>query len=134
MTMQKQLKRLGLVALISLSLVAPTLGADPVPEAPKAAAAGTSKVKRLKQSLCITQGCSGEFCNEETHPAVGFHCEVKPEVAACYKKLGVCTRVKNQCGWKESPKLVECLEKARQKSPDAKDANANQEPASEEEE
>jgi hypothetical protein len=63
----------------------------------------------VSQKPCMKTGCSGQVCSDEE---VITTCEFKPEYE-CYKKAA-CERQKNgECGFTQTPELLECLKRAR---------------------
>ncbi len=61
---------------------------------------------------CEVGGCSRQLCVEKGSN-VASTCEWS-ESYACYEKFGTCEKLKsNKCGWRETRKLRECLQKAQ---------------------
>lgn len=62
---------------------------------------------------CVITGCNDELCSDIVQPRVGI-CVWKPEYQ-CYHEYGVCQEIQpGNCGWVQSPELVECLQKLTQ--------------------
>ncbi len=62
---------------------------------------------------CVVGGCSGQSCVEPGGDGLISTCEWLEEYA-CYKDHGVCERnASNQCGWKPSQALQDCIDVAR---------------------
>lgn len=63
--------------------------------------AGNSSVQ------CYVGGCSGQLCT--TDPDAASTCEWLPEYA-CYQQHGICEAdAADNCGWKDTPELQQCL-------------------------
>lgn len=61
---------------------------------------------------CVTSGCSGTFCVEPGNEVITT-CEWREEYA-CYKQHGTCERdANNQCGWRPSQALEDCIAAAQ---------------------
>jgi hypothetical protein len=57
---------------------------------------------------CVITGCSGQVCAEAEAITT---CEWKPQFA-CYKQYSRCERAADgQCGWAQTPELMQCLTK-----------------------
>ncbi|PON12673.1 hypothetical protein C2W62_38395 [Candidatus Entotheonella serta] len=70
---------------------------------------GSQFYLRFLPNPCQSTGCSGQICAET---AVMTTCEWRAEYA-CYQ-TAVCKQQANgQCGWTETPELLECLDNAR---------------------
>lgn len=63
---------------------------------------------------CVVGGCSGQSCGEpEDESGLITTCEYREEYA-CYKQHGVCERnAQDQCGWRPSQELQDCITAAR---------------------
>lgn len=61
--------------------------------------------------LCVTDGCSGEICRDETSPPVNTTCDWKPEYS-CFE-LTQCEQQSNgKCGWTQTSEYIACYEDA----------------------
>lgn len=64
-----------------------------------------------QEGECVVTGCSGQLCADEE---TASDCEWTAAYA-CYSDFGVCERDQaGDCGWVESPELVECLADPRE--------------------
>ena len=64
---------------------------------------------------CVVGGCSGQLCLEPGNEIVTT-CEWREEYA-CYQQHGTCERgVDNQCGWRATQELQDCIDAANNPS------------------
>ena len=69
-----------------------------------------AQASTVKAPQCVTGGCSGQLCVEQSQAGVASTCEWK-ETYACYKQLGTCEPQANgTCGWTPTTALTQCLQ------------------------
>jgi hypothetical protein len=63
-------------------------------------------------AACVKGGCGSQLCVEEGEQ-VASTCEWTEEYG-CYQQYGTCEKLlkSGKCGWRETKKLRECLQKA----------------------
>jgi len=61
---------------------------------------------------CVTGGCSGQLCGEESAmKGIYTTCEFRPEYA-CYQEFNKCElQATGECGWTQTSELLGCLGK-----------------------
>ncbi len=71
----------------------------------------TYMYKNIKLTAnCVPAGCSGQLCLEESTAAtIVTDCEWKEEYA-CYKDANCAQQPDGNCGWDQTPELLNCLD------------------------
>jgi hypothetical protein len=70
--------------------------------------------ERTSKDGCIVTGCSSQVCADKQ---VITTCELRPE-HSCYR-TAVCERQQNgECGWTQTPELIQCLAEPGEASQD----------------
>lgn len=78
------------------------------PEGKALALVGSQFYMRMVDDRCRRTGCSGQLC---ALSPVDTTCEWQPEYA-CYQTASCKRQADAQCGWTETPELLECLANA----------------------